>query len=302
MIKTKKIGRVQWLDVQDPDTKELKHLKNKYHFHPLDLEDCRSLLQRPKVEMYKPYRFAILQVPMHHHGSKRMNMTEIDVFWSDSYIVTVHLGEISLINDLIKKLHKEKYQKKLGIITGQRLFFELSNELVSQIFPRLSRFRSEIDNIDKNMFSPNSREIVEDINEIRRELILSQTNIRQLVPVYGTLESVDRKSKDPIVEYWGEILDKLNKIKDEYEDFQELVEGLNDSLESILNHRTNEIIKTLTLFSVIMLPLTFITGFYGMNIEALPFARTHEALIVISSIMFCITIGMFIYFKVKRWL
>ena len=93
----------------------------------------------------------------------------------------------------------------------------------------------------------------------------------------------------------------INRIKDEYEDFQEIVEGLNDSLESLLNHRTNEIIKTLTLFSVIILPLTFITGFYGMNLESLPFASTHEALAIISIVMAFISVSMIIYFKVKKW-
>lgn len=301
MLIEKKIGKIQWLDIQDPNEKDFELLEKKYDFHPLDIDDCRSKLQRPKIEFYKSYRFAILQVPMTQKTRKQTSIVEIDVFWEDNFIVTVHEGDIPEIPELIEELQKKNKKRSLNTINGKKLFFELSNKLISQIFPLLNQFRRTIDRIDKNMFSLNSREVVEDINAIRRTLILSQTNIRQLITIFKLLETKTEESADPLAIYWGEILDKLYKIKDEFEDFQEITEGLNNSLESIVNHRTNEIMKTLTIFMAIMLPLTLITGFYGMNIDHLPFAHSVNSLTTISFSMIAITVLMIMYFKNKKW-
>ncbi len=301
MIKTYRVGRIRWLDVQSPDEKELTFLQKKFKFHPLDIEDCHSTYQRPKVEIHDKYRFAVLQIPVCQRTCFRVNMTELDVFWSDKLIVTVHYGDVPSILDIIESLKIAKNRRKLGTINGKRLFFELSNDLVLKIYPMLAHYRGVIDSIDKEMFQPNSRKIVEDINAVRRDLILSQTNIRQLMPIFSQLEEFNKKAGDPIAEYWGEVLDKLNNLRDEFEDFQEIVEGLNSSLESLLNHRTSDIMKMLTIINVIVLPLNFVTGFYGMNLSDLPFAQTHQALVLIPSIMGFLVITMLSYFKWKRW-
>ncbi len=301
MINTIKIGRIKWLDVRNPDENELKFLQKKFKFHPLDIEDCHSSYQRPKVEIHEKYRFAILQVPVCSRTCFRVTMTEIDVFWSDKFIVTVHYGDVPSISDLTERLQDRKARAKLGTLTGKRLFFELSNELVTQVYPMLSHYRGVIDQIDQEMFQPNSRKIVENINAVRRDLILSQTNIRQLAPIFSQLEDINKKAGDPIASYWGEILDKLNNLRDEFEDFQEIVEGLNSSLESLLNHRTSDIMKTLTIFNVVMLPLNFITSFYGMNLDSLPFAKTHQALIILLALMLSTSTSMVAYFKFKKW-
>ena len=102
--------------------------------------------------------------------------------------------------------------------------------------------------------------------------------------------------------FWSNILDHLQKIWDRLEDNRELIEGISVSNESLLTARTNEIIKVLTMFSAIILPLTLIASLYGMNIIGLPFASEPGALLIIALVMLILAFGMVFVFKYKNWL
>ena len=126
------------------------------------------------------------------------------------------------------------------------------------------------------------------------------------MPQRAIIAQLEHKNKKFLPEnldiYFDNIVDKIEKMWNNLENLQELTVSLHETNESIISHNTNNVIKVLTLFSVVMLPLTFITGFYGMNVEELPFVACTSAIEIIAGILVAIALGMVLYFRYKKWL
>jgi magnesium transporter len=139
------------------------------------------------------------------------------------------------------------------------------------------------------------------MSALRRNIIFLQTSLKPARAIFRNLENIVESEEDPEKDiHWGDIADFIGKILDMAEDYQELIEGIYSSIDTMLTYRTNSIMKTLTMISVIMLPLSLITGFYGMNIE-LPFADLKPAGIYIGGFMGIVAIAMLLYFKARKF-
>jgi magnesium transporter len=169
----------------------------------------------------------------------------------------------------------------------------------------MTKMTNEIDYLDNNFHRMKASAIIERISTLRRNIIFLQTALRPQRGIFSIFENqLADQEKLELDVYWGDIGDYLGKLIDTAEDSQELIEGLYSSIDTLLTFRTNNIMKTLTLFSVIMMPLSLITGFFGMNIK-LPFQewlpQSFAAVGVISTIMIVIAVAMIIYFRVRKF-
>ena len=146
------------------------------------------------------------------------------------------------------------------------------------------------------------RQTIYEISIIRRDVIAFRRIIKPLIPVIGSLERKQRPFlHEDMQEYFGDISDHLSKIWDTLEDFKEVIEGLSDTMNSLTNNRTNDIIKVLTIISVFLLPLTVISGIYGMNVN-LPIQQHDLAFEIIIGFMILVVATMFAFFKWKKWI
>lgn len=302
MIETINFQNYTWINIVNASKDDLDFLKKKYKFHYLDLEDCMSKVQRPKLEEYDDYKFIVLHFPFIPNKSYRLRMEEIDIFWGKNFIITIHANRLEKLGDIFKTiLTNEDTRNKYFFKGCDYLLYKILREMVSDIFPLMVQISHEIDWIDSTFESMKPAKIIERISALRRNIIFLQTSLKPQKSIFNYFENVleDQEEKEMDI-YWGDIGDYIGKLLDMAEDYQELIEGLYSSIDTLLTFRTNNIMKTLTLFSVIMLPLTFITSFYGMNI-ALPFMKSHNASTVILITMVLIAIGMIIYFKVRKF-
>jgi len=305
-------NNLTWVNIVEPNEEDLLYLKKKYKFHDLDLEDCRSKLQRPKFEEYDYYKFIVLQFPTIQKSEDKLRVEETDIFWGKDYIITLHsknltnLKNISKINNIFKFLKKNTERKEKYFSKGSDyLLYKILQEMVLIIFNLINKMGEDIDYIDDNVDKIRPSKVIEMISVLRRNIIFFQTSLKPQKSIFAILENqlIDQEKKDMDI-YWGDIGDYIGKLLDMAEDYQELIEGLYSSIDTLLTFRTNNIMKTLTLFSVIMLPLTFITSFYGMNIP-LPiqdtFGRSLISAGIISGVMIIIAIVMIIYFRIRKF-
>jgi magnesium transporter len=136
----------------------------------------------------------------------------------------------------------------------------------------------------------------------RRNIVVFETMIKPALPIFGDLEKGKYKELNgEMVQYWSNILDHLQKIWDRLEDNKELIEGISRSHESLVSSRTNEIIKVLTMFTAILLPLTLVASIYGMNVP-LPGQHNVESFPILMALMLGLAIGMTFFFKYRDWL
>jgi magnesium transporter len=305
MSKTKVINHnnISWYQLLKPSEKQLQVLQKKYRFHPLDIEDCLEGVQRPKLDIYRSYIFLVLHLPQWDNQSKTLERIELNVFLGPSFVIIIHDKEIPLLDKFFYQAKNNPKQKKRYFKkSSYYLFYLVFNQLLLNINPILKQINTILREIDNNILQGKYKNVLNQLSVMRRNLILFQTIIKPQIPIFSRLEKGKAKiANSEYAIYWGNLVDRLKSIWEQLEDSSQTIEGLSKTNESLLTYKTNEIIKVLTIFSVVLMPLTLISGIYGMNIS-LPFSNSPLSFTFITTIMIAITILMLLFFKIKKWL
>lgn len=302
MIETIKIGRLRWLHINNPTEDDFEYLGNTLHFHQLDIEDCRQNNQRPKIDIYDDYYFLILHFPVFDRQNQFIKPREVKIFWAEDYIITVgktHWMVDRLFNTAVQQ-EKEGIDFEVG--TSDALLYTILEQLMTESVSLLRRVGLELEMIGRELFGNKPTRVIERLSVTRKNIIALNTMYKPQLRVFNKFESGSVEGfAHNMEDYWGNILDYYNKMWDMTEDYGELIDGLSTTFDSMQTNKTNEIIKILTLISSIILPLTFLTGLYGMNI-LLPLQEDSHAFWIIMSLMVLVGGGMITYFRRKKWM
>jgi magnesium transporter len=303
MIETIKIGTLKWHHVFNPTEQDLDYIKENFHFHPLDIEDCRSLInQRPKIDVYDDYYFLILHFPYFDKTNNFLRTREEKIFWGRDFVIT--LGKAHWVVSELFRMTRSKVEKReeMDFATSDALLYRILEYLMKESYVLIRRIGDHVEQAGRMLFEKKTLATIEKISITRRNTIILNTIFKPQLPVFNKFETGEIEGfAESMEEYWGNILDHYQKIWDLIEDYSELIEGYSKTFDSLQANRTNEIIKTLTLVSSIILPLTFITGIYGMNI-LLPIQENKYSFLVISGIMAGLAGLMLYYFHRKHWM
>ena len=293
-----------WINITEPTYDTTKFLAKSYKFHHLDLEDCIAGSQRPKIDDYERYLFIILHFPFYDKRTKSIRVDEVNIFIGQHYLITLSPGNKMLANIFNKLKRSPKMRKKYMGTTSGYLLYEVIDEMFASFFPLIDNMIKRVDDLEEDVFEmENPRDMLKDILSIKKDII---TLRRIIIPQRTLVPQLEHKNKKFLPEklevYFDDVVDKVEKIYGNMETLKEMVASLHETNESILTHNTNNIIKVLTIFSVVMLPLTFVTGVYGMNIVGLPAAQHPLAFLIVVGFMMTIVFGMLIFFFKKKWL
>lgn len=297
-------GRVTWTNITAVNEQDIKLLRARHpNFHPLDLEDLLSRIERPKIDEYDDYLFVVMQFPVWDVASRVSRAAEVDLFIGEGFLVTVHEGVLKPLNTLFAQCQNDPdLRQKLMGRGASRLFYAVIDSLVDYILPILYKVDANIRAVEENLFTENLRQVIEDITLLRRDIIALRRIIRPQIAIVANLEKVDRAFiHEELDVYFGDIVDHLQKASDLLADHDEVITVLADSADTLASHRINEVIRILTVISVIMLPLTLISSVYGMNVD-LPHDENPYAFIEIMFLMVFIMVAMLTFFKRKKWL
>lgn len=294
----------QWICINHVNEKSIGLLKRNYKFHPLDLEDCLSETQRSKIDEYDDYLFIVLHVPDKVGRRKQIRNSEIDIFIGPNYVITLHEDNQTL-QSIFKACKNKKSEREEYMGKGSGYFlYMIIDELFASCFPIVDDLGKQINELEKEVFeADHSKDRLKDILVVKKDTI----NFRRIImPQRAIIAQLEHKNKKFLPEnldvYFDDVVDKIEKIWNNLENLQELIVSLQETNESILSHNTNNIIKILTVFSVIMLPLSVITGFYGMNVEGLPFASASNPILFITGILLAVAVSMVAYFRYRKWI
>jgi len=297
-------GRVTWTDIRQATDNDIRLLKaNHPNFHPLDLEDLLSRIERPKIDEYDDYLFVVMQLPLWDPKNRVSRASEVDLFIGHGYLVTVHDGVLRPLNDLFLQCQEdESIRQRLMGKGSSRLFYGVIDALVDYILPILYKVETNIRAIEEDLFTQDLRHVIEDITFVRRDVIALRRIIRPQIGILANLEKVDRLFiHEELDVYFGDILDHLQKASDLLTDQDEVIEVLADSADTLASHRINEVMRILTVISVIILPLTLISGIYGMNVM-LPGEDAPYSFAVIIGFMLVLLVSLLTIFRRRRWL
>jgi magnesium transporter len=269
----------------------------------LDLDDCLSRIQRPKIDEYKDYLFLVFHFPIFNEAARVTTPSQLSVFISGKYLITLHKGNLKPLVKLFREcqIDEESRQEYFSQGSGY-LLYRIIDRLVDYSLPILNKIGDNIEDVEDNIFSNGVRGAIREISILRRDIISFRRIIWPMRAVIGTLEPKLRHfTRMDMAVYFGDVTDHMDKIWDALDEYKEVIEGLNDTHDSLATNRTNEVMRMLTIIATILLPITVVASIFGMNIP-LPFQNSSYSLLFVFLICLVIVSGMLYFFRRQHWI
>jgi magnesium transporter len=302
-IESLSFGELEWIHIEQPGPLERAWLAEHYEFHPLDLEDVMSRNQRPKIDEYPEYLFIVLHFPVFDKQVGRLNSGELDLFVGPDYIITLPNQPLKPVEYLFERCRtSEETREQLFSKGAGYLLYQIVDQCFDYCFPMLRKIGNKLEQLEEEIFSGRSEEVVRDISNVKQEIINFRKTIRPERTVLRDLERTkQRYMREDLEVYFDDIVDAAERIWDMLENYKEVVEALEDTNESVLSHRVNDVLRWLTAISVIVLPLTFLASLWGMNV-GVPGEGSIAAFWIIVGVMVALLAVMVGYFRHRGWL
>ncbi len=295
-------GDLTWINIEPPTEPETEYLAQNYPFHPLDLEGCLSRVQRPKIDEYKDYLFLVFHFPVFSKEARVTTPCQLSVFIGEKYLITLHKGELKPLVKLFREcqIDEESRQENFNQGSGY-LLYRIIDRLVDYCFPIVNRIVDNIEEVEDNIFSDSMRGAVKELSLLRRDIISFRRIIWPMRAVISSLESrIRRFTKMDLAVYFGDTVDHVDKIWDGLDESKEIIEGLNDTHDSLATNRTNEVVRMLTVIATILLPITVVASIFGMNIGLGFFEVSPYSALYVFLIMIAVIAGMLYFFRRKQ--
>jgi magnesium transporter len=296
---------LRWVNIERPGALERAWLEEHFDFHALDLEDVLSRNQRPKIDQYEDYLFIVLHFPIFDHAAGRLGAGELDLFVGPGFLITLPNQPLQPVEYLFERCRaKEELREQLFSRGAGYLLYRIVDDSFDYCFPMLRKIGNKLDALEDEIFEGRSEDIVRDISNVKQEIINFRKVIRPQRPVLRDLEKVKGRYLAENLDleiYFDDIVDAHERIWDMLENYKEVVVALEETNESVLSHRVNDILRVLTSISVIVLPLTLIASIWGMNV-GVPGEGGTTAFWVVVGTMAAILVSMVAYFRRRGWL
>src|SRR5690242_87334 len=293
---------VIWVDMEEPTAADEEVLLNVFNFHPLTVEDCRENRHYPKVEEFPGYIYFIVHSVRADTSPDRFNTIELDGFLGSNYVITYH-------HDMFRSINNVKQLLRTSPIACQRgpafLLHQILDQVVDYYSPVLDDFDERIDQLEDDIFTlkrPNNA-ILEEIMNLKRSVLrLRRISTKQMDIMLRMSRGEFHLIPEDTRPFYRDVYDHIVRVTDLAENYRDLIGGSLEAYLSVVSNRLNEIMKVLTIFSAIMLPLTFIAGVYGMNFDNMPELHSRYGYFGALVVMFVIAIVMLIFFWRRGWI
>ncbi len=292
---------VLWVDVEGATTEETQFLMDTFHFHPLAVADCVSKnIHTPKIDQFEDHIFIILHGINYHIESDVVETTELALFLGKNYVVTSHDVPLKSVASVQERLHVDGRPMRRG---ADMLAHDIMDALVNNIMPAIDELDQKCADIEYEVVERPGKETLGTIMKLKRSILALN---RIMSPQRELVNSLARGycpliSKRSYI-YYRNIYDHLTRI-------EMLTQGLRDLADSVLvthlssvSNRMNEVMKVLTIFASIFIPLTFIAGVYGMNFANMPELQWRYGYFVVWGVIIVVGVSLLVLFKRRKWL
>ena len=295
-----------WIDLHEskssPEIEQL--LSQRFGFHPLAIDDALNETHLPKVDDWESYLYIALQDLTYDSASAMMTMSELDLFLGAHYLVTYHFGDVTAVNRVWQLCLRNGRWLQNG---ADHLVYRLIDEMVNNYTAVLEQLESQIVQLENQIFSQHSPALLENMTHQKRTML----KIRQvLAPQREVVNKLARDSFSVISEkdqiYFRDVYDHMVRLTNDSDSVRDLLTGNMELYLSVVNNRMNDIMKTLTIITTLFMPLTFITGFFGMNFfqAVLPSEQWTGPgiLILVLASMVLLPVVMFYWMRRRAWM
>ncbi len=301
-MKTISWKNLTWIDIYKPSDSDIESLKKDYQIHPVVLKELRQETLRPHADNYGDYLYLVLHFPMFNEQERRSYPKEIDFIIKENLVITTHFDKFETIAALAEKLEKDESAKeKYFSRDAGYLLYSIISGFLDFSLREFDHIKLNIDRAQDQVFRGKEKEMVKEISFIRHDILNFR---RTILPQRPILESLGREVlsffSPSIRYYFDELIGKFSLIWNHLENQKEAIEALQETNDSLLSTRTNEVIKTLTVVTSIVFTLSLISDIYTIYLSSLGVGML-AAFPAISTIMLAIALAMLGIFRWKKW-
>jgi magnesium transporter len=297
---------VLWVDlVQAPYEESQEILLNLFGFHPLAVSDALDEIHVPRVDDWGDYLYLVLHnIQFDLAQEEPLQTNELDIFLGKHFLVTYQNTAIPIAAKVRDSLSRDTRYLQRG---ADYLFYKLADDLIAETMLVVDKIDESIDAIEDQIFESSNQELLERIFTLKRALLHLRRILMPQREVFNKLARGDDHVVDPQERvFFRDIYDHLVRLYDISESLRDLISGVLDTYLSVINNRMNEVMKTLTIITTLFMPISFLTGFFGMNFFSGSGSITgwtnHSMFFVILGIFIVLPIGMYIWMHNRKWM
>ncbi len=284
-----KSNKIEWWHFSSFEERDFNTLDKHFNFHELDIDDIRGDNEVPKLDVYKDYLFLVASVPVFDREMKRVEKRNIAIFIGKNYIVTTTRQPVDALDRFFARMNKSTTLRSTTMLrTPGFLLYKILDYLFNDANIVLNELIHEARRLEDAVYKEHSRVMTKRLGVLRRNILFMKHIV---VPQEIILDQVMEIGKIFVPRtldvYFDDVKDTLRGFGVVLENHKDIVDGLFDVNEAFLSHKMNEVIKILTVISVVLMPPTLLTGYYGMNVENLPFSNSAfiVSLIILASLI-----------------
>jgi len=293
---------VTWINIDGlHDIKIIEKIGKHFGLHPLLLEDILNTGQRPKMEDFESHIFVVLKMLYHDKKADEIVAEQVSIVLGDKFVISFQEREGDVFDSIRERIRSGKGRiRKAG---PDYLAYTLLDSIIDNYFIMLERLGERIEGMEDEVVDNPSQETLKNIHRLKGEMVFLRKSVWPLREVISGLT----RTESPLIDektdiYLRDVYDHTVQIIDTIESLRDTVSGIRDTYLSSISNRMNEVMKVLTIFASIFIPLTFIAGVYGMNFEYIPELGWHWGYFAVWAVMISAAMLMLLYFRRKGWL
>ncbi|MBO9338075.1 MAG: magnesium/cobalt transporter CorA [Chloroflexus sp.] len=288
-----------WLDLEQPTATEVALLHNEFGFHPLAIEDAIQTHERPKIETYPGYYLIIFYSIEYDADKRALHFLPITLFVGANYLVSIRTGPVRHVQQTLARWQGNGYVPGYQISS---ILYALIDGIVDDYFVVLDMIGEQIDDVEDAIFQRGRQEIAGEIFTLKKDLLLLRRIVAPERDILNVLLRQEVRIFQPReLTYVRDVYDHLVRITESIDLYRDLLSSALDSYLSLQGNQLNQLVKVLTLWSIILMACSLVAGIYGMNFVLMPELEQPWGYPFALSLMITIAVSLAIYFKRRRW-
>jgi magnesium transporter len=295
---------VTWINIDGvQDAQLIKNLGMFFHLHPLLQEDIMNTTHRPKVDFYENNIFLVARMLTYNHELKHVESEQVSFVLGASYLISFQEDKEGDVFDVIRHQLRSKPKGKLRNMGESYLFYTLLDTIVATYVDVMGHIEDELELLEEKIMNDEGlKNPTKLLYEMKRQLASIRKAVRPLLDASSQLLKEEGKFLDSTQFYMRDLRERIAQVSENVELAIDICSSLLDLHLNLTSHKTNEVMKVLTIMSAIFLPLTFIAGVYGMNFENMPELKWKEGYYYSIYAMIFIAMTLMGWFKLKKWI
>ncbi len=296
--------KIIWFDAVRPDEKDIEEIKDAFGLHPLIVDELRGPSGRGKAEFYESYIYLVIHFPFYDAAKKTSRPIEIDVVASKTKVATIRYEDFPALEEFASKCEAiPGFSEHCLGDTPVHFLYRLFEHLYDYALRELNHIDKNLSSIEEEIFSGHELEMIREISYIKRDILDFARIIQPMGSVVESLAAKGPKLYGPnLAIYFEDLKRDFGRIEDRVENYKDLIESLETTNQALVESRINEVMKILSVIAFLLAPFTIVGTLFQINTVFTPLVGIQSDWWIIFAIMVAGSLGLYIFFKKKKWL